>query len=86
MQKFFYPVRAELRMQKASNKREYQKRLRKINAQVDSMVRATPGHLLFTVSDTGSGMPPLERSPQALVRTWELEGPDGQLFRILRTH
>ena len=42
MQKFFYPVRAELRMQKASNKREYQKRLRKINAQVDSMVRATP--------------------------------------------
>ena len=48
MQKFFYPVRAELRMQKASNKREYQKRRRKINAQVDSMVRATPGHLLFT--------------------------------------
>ena len=48
MQKFFYPVRAELRMQKASNKSEYQKRLRKINAQVDSMVRATPGHLLFT--------------------------------------
>ena len=48
MQKFFYPVRAELRMQKTSNKREYQKRLRKINAQVDSMVRATPGHLLFT--------------------------------------
>ena len=48
MQKFFYPVRAELRMQKASNKREYQKRLRKINAQVDSMERATPGHLLFT--------------------------------------
>lgn len=48
MEKFFYPVRAELRMQKASNKREYQKRLRGINAQVDSMVRATPGHLLFT--------------------------------------
>ena len=48
MQKFFYPVRAELRMQKASNKREYQKRLCKINAQVDSMIRATPGHLLFT--------------------------------------
>lgn len=48
MEKFFYPVRAELRMQKTSNKREYQKRLRKINAQVDSMIRATPGHLLFT--------------------------------------
>lgn len=48
MQKYFYPVRAELRMQKASNKREYQKRLRKIKAQVDSVVRATPGHLFFT--------------------------------------
>ena len=48
MEKYFYPVRAELRMQKVSNKREYQKRLRKINAQVDSVVRSTPGHLLFT--------------------------------------
>lgn len=48
MEKYFYPVRAELRMQKVSNKREYQKRLRQINAQVDSVVRSTPGHLLFT--------------------------------------
>ena len=48
MEKYFYPYRAELRMQKASNKREYQKRLRKINAQVDSVIRATPGHLFFT--------------------------------------
>ena len=48
MEKFFYPVRAELRIQKASNKREYLKRLKKINAQIDSMIRATPGHLLFT--------------------------------------
>ncbi|MCS3063004.1 hypothetical protein NXX40_10215 [Parabacteroides distasonis] len=31
-----------------SNKREYQKRLRAINAQIDSVIQATPGHLLFT--------------------------------------
>ena len=41
-----------------------------------------PGHLLFTVSDTGSGMPPLERSTLALVRTWELVGPDGELVSL----
>lgn len=48
MEKFFYPVRADLRLQKVSNKREYVRRLKKINAQIDSMIRATPGHLLFT--------------------------------------
>ena len=36
------------RMLKASNKREYQKRLRKVYAKVDSVIRATPGHLFFT--------------------------------------
>lgn len=41
-----------------------------------------PGHLLFTVSDTGSGMPPFERSTLALVRTWELVGPDGELVSL----
>ena len=35
-------------MIKMSNKREYQKRLRAINAQIDSVIQATPGHLLFT--------------------------------------
>ena len=48
MEEFFYPERAELRMLKASNKREYQKRLRKVYAKVDSVIRATPGHLFFT--------------------------------------
>lgn len=33
-----------------------------------------PGNLLFTVSDTGSGHPPAERSAMALVRAWELVG------------
>lgn len=33
-----------------------------------------PGHLLFSVTDTGTGMPPEERSSLALVRAWELAG------------
>ena len=48
VEKFFDPVKTELALQKATNKREYQKRLRGIHAQIDSMIRATPGHLLFT--------------------------------------
>ncbi|MDR3358243.1 MAG: hypothetical protein LBN96_05240 [Desulfovibrio sp.] len=32
------------------------------------------GHLLFTVKDTGSGMPPHNRSSLALTRAWELVG------------
>ena len=35
-------------MMKMSNKREYSKRMRAINAKIDSVIRATPGHLLFT--------------------------------------
>ena len=41
-----------------------------------------PGHLLFTVSDTGSGLPPLGRSTLALVRAWELVGPDSELVSL----
>lgn len=48
LKEFYAPVRAELNMIKMSNKREYQKRLRAINAQIDSVIQATPGHLLFT--------------------------------------
>lgn len=48
LKEFYAPVRAELNMIKMSNKREYQKRLRMINAQIDSVIQATPGHLLFT--------------------------------------
>lgn len=36
-----------------------------------------PGHLLFTVSDTGAGTPPLGRSTLAFIRAWELSGPEG---------
>ena len=48
LKEFYAPVRAELNMIKMSNKREYQKRLRMINVQIDSVIQATPGHLLFT--------------------------------------
>ena len=33
---------------KKDNPREFRKRIQKINAQIDSVIRATPGHLLFT--------------------------------------
>ncbi len=33
-----------------------------------------PGHLLFTVSDSGTGNPPHDRSVTALTRAWELAG------------
>ena len=48
LKEFYVPVRAELNMMKMSNKREYSKRMRAINAKIDSVIRATPGHLLFT--------------------------------------
>ena len=48
LKEFYVPVRAELNMMKMSNKREYNKRMRAINAKIDSVIRATPGHLLFT--------------------------------------
>lgn len=48
LKEFYTPVRAELNMIKMSNRREYLKRLRVINEKIDSVIRATPGHLLFT--------------------------------------
>ena len=35
-----------------------------------------PGELLFTVMDTGTGMPPHDRSTLGVVRAWDLVGPD----------
>lgn len=48
MSEFYKPVRAELEMIKMGNKQEYRKRLAVISAKVDSVIRATPGHLIFT--------------------------------------
>ncbi|MGM9758696.1 MAG: peptidylprolyl isomerase [Parabacteroides sp.] len=45
---FYRPQRVQLQMLKTDNPREYRKRIQKINAQIDSVIRATPGHLLFT--------------------------------------
>lgn len=39
-----------------------------------------PGHLLFSVSDTGSGMSPKARNPLAAIRAWELAGEHGGSF------
>ena len=41
-----------------------------------------PGQLVFTIIDTGSGMPPFGRSGMALVRAWELVGACGGSLRM----
>lgn len=48
LDKFYRPVAVDLKMLKQSNKREYNKRVTAVNAQIDSMILATPGHLIFT--------------------------------------
>lgn len=45
---FYRPVRVDLQMLKKDNPREFNKRIAAINAKIDSVIRATPGHLLFT--------------------------------------
>ena len=40
-----------------------------------------PGHLLFTIRDSGSGLPPQERSALALAHAWELAGRYEGLLR-----
>lgn len=48
MDEFYEPVRVELQMMKNNNRREYSKRVSAIATKVDSVIRSTPGHLLFT--------------------------------------
>ena len=48
LDKFYRPIAVDLKMLKQSNKREYNKRVTAVNAQIDSMILATPGHLIFT--------------------------------------
>ena len=43
---------------------------------------AEPGHLLFSVTDTGSGIPPQGRSSLALTRAWELAGANGGFLNV----
>ena len=48
LDKFYRPIAVDLKMLKQSNKREYNKRVTAVNAQIDSMILAPPGHLIFT--------------------------------------
>ena len=43
---------------------------------------ADPGHLLFTVADTGAGIPPRDRSSLALTRAWELAGSNNGYLNV----
>ena len=43
---------------------------------------ADPGHLLFTVTDTGAGIPPRSRSTLALTRAWELAGTNNCYLNV----
>lgn len=49
MDMYYKPIKVEVEMLKRSNAKEYNKRVAVINALVDSVVRSTPGHLLFTL-------------------------------------
>jgi cyclophilin family peptidyl-prolyl cis-trans isomerase len=48
MDEFYQPVREDMEALKTTNPLEYNKRVVEINARVDSVVRATPGHLIFS--------------------------------------
>ena len=43
---------------------------------------ADPGHLLFTITDTGAGIPPRDRSMLALTRAWELAGSNSGYLNV----
>lgn len=48
LDEFYRPAKMDLQMLKKDNPREFNKRVTLINAKIDSVIRATPGHLLFT--------------------------------------
>ena len=48
LQEFYYPVRGQLQILKMDNPREYNKKIAEINEKIDSVILATPGHLVFT--------------------------------------
>jgi cyclophilin family peptidyl-prolyl cis-trans isomerase len=48
MNEFYQPFREEMEVLKTANPVEYNKRVVEINAKVDSVIRSTPGHLLFS--------------------------------------
>jgi len=48
MNEFYQPVKEEMEKLKTENPQEYNKLVVEINHKVDSVIRSTPGHLLFT--------------------------------------
>lgn len=48
LKEFYAPESMQLKMLKIDNPREYKKRISRISAKVDSMILATPGHLIFS--------------------------------------
>lgn len=48
MNEFYQPVKEEMEKLKTENPREYNQRVVEINHKVDSVIRSTPGHLLFS--------------------------------------
>jgi peptidyl-prolyl cis-trans isomerase B (cyclophilin B) len=66
MDEFYYPIRPEMDSLRQVDTQTYNSRIREINAKIDSIVRATPGHLFFTpeqreVYTTIGGAPHLDR-------------------------
>ena len=45
---YYRPVRTELQMLRTDNPKAFNKRIADINAKIDSMILATPGHLIFS--------------------------------------
>lgn len=48
LQEFYYPIKHEMDSLKTVDKKEFNRRVIEINTKIDSVVRATPGHLIFT--------------------------------------
>ncbi|MDR3268625.1 MAG: peptidylprolyl isomerase [Tannerella sp.] len=48
LDEFYYPVKTEMDSLRNTDKKTFNQRITAINAQIDSVVRATPGHLIFT--------------------------------------
>lgn len=48
LNEYYRPVKVEMELLRKDNPREFNKRAAAINAKIDSVIRATPGHLLFT--------------------------------------
>ncbi|MDR0845247.1 MAG: peptidylprolyl isomerase [Tannerella sp.] len=48
LDEFYYPVKTEMDSLKTADKKTFNERIIAINAKIDSVVLATPGHLIFT--------------------------------------